>query len=63
MKFHRVNPKEYTDWMYRKLGKEGFDALERKSIQVTKLTTADILGIAESLRQRRLELEARNGNM
>jgi hypothetical protein len=54
--YHNQNPKEYTDWMYRKLGKEGFDALERKSNQVTKLTTADILAIAESLRQRRLEL-------
>ena len=60
MEFTFRNPKEYTDWMYRKLGKEGFDALERKSNQVTKLTTADILATADSLRQRRLELEGSN---
>src|SRR5512139_176077 len=57
--FHMVSPKPYTDFMYAKYGKVEFDALEAKSNQVTKFSTEDILAIAESLKQRRLELEGR----
>ena len=57
--YHMVSPKPYTDFMYRILGKVEFDALERRSNQVTKLSTSDILAIADSLKRRRLELEGK----
>jgi hypothetical protein len=53
---HEYQPEIYTDWWIRKYGEEAYHALVLKSNTPVKLTTQDILDIAEYYKEKYKEL-------
>ena len=60
VQFHLTDPTAYHDFILSAIGQEEFDKMRTLGNAPSHFKTADILAIAESLRQRRLELEGKD---